>query len=133
MIAVGTLLLVMVVTTVAGNFLVGLALFKYRSLRTISNYLIGNLALSDLLLATTVLPLSSINECLGYWAFGPGMCAFWLSVDVFYCTASIWNLCVIAFDRFTATLYPIWLVIALVIALVITCAVCCRTAYLYNV
>ena len=108
MVIVAILLLTIVVATIFGNLLVGLALFKYRSLRTISNYLIGNLALSDFLLATTILPLSSVNECLGYWVFGSAMCYFWLSIDVFYCTASIWNLCVIAFDRFTATLYPIW-------------------------
>ncbi|KAI0229853.1 Octopamine receptor 2, partial [Lamellibrachia satsuma] len=108
MVIVAILLLTIVVATIFGNFLVGLALFKYRSLRTISNYLIGNLALSDFLLATTILPLSSVNECLGYWVFGSAMCYFWLSIDVLYCTASIWNLCIIAFDRFTATLYPIW-------------------------
>ena len=108
MVIVAILLLTIVVATIFGNFLVGLALFKYRSLRTISNYLIGNLALSDFLLATTILPLSTVNECLGYWVFGSAMCYFWMSIDVFYCTASIWNLCVIAFDRFTATLYPIW-------------------------
>ena len=108
MVIVAILLLTVVVATIFGNFLVGFALFKYRSLRTISNYLVGNLALSDFLLATTILPLSSVNECLGYWVFGSAMCNFWLSIDVFFCTASIWNLCVIAFDRFTATLYPIW-------------------------
>uniref|UniRef100_A0A1I8FI49 G_PROTEIN_RECEP_F1_2 domain-containing protein n=1 Tax=Macrostomum lignano TaxID=282301 RepID=A0A1I8FI49_9PLAT len=32
----------------------------------------------------------------------------WLSLDVLYCTASIWSLVVIAFDRFTATAFPIW-------------------------
>jgi len=68
----------------------------------------GNLALSDFLLATTVLPLSSVNECLGHWVFGGPVCHTWLVMDVLYCTASIWNLCVIAFDRFTATLYPVW-------------------------
>jgi len=98
----------MVIVTSFGNFLVGLALFRYRSLRTVSNYLIGNLALSDFLLATTVLPLSTVNELLGHWIFGRAMCNIWLSLDVLSCTASIWNLCIIAFDRYTATFYPLW-------------------------
>ena len=108
MVIVGTLLIGLAVATAFGNFLVGLALFKYRNLRTVSNYLIGNLALSDLLLALTILPLSAVQECLGHWVFGQVMCYFWLCTDVLYCTASIWNLCIIAFDRFTATLYPVW-------------------------
>jgi len=45
---------------------------------------------------------------LGYWVFGRAACQIWLTLDVLYCTASIWNLCVIAFDRFTATMYPVW-------------------------
>ena len=108
MIVVIVILLTLAVCTAFGNCLVGLALFKFKPLRTVSNYLIGNLALSDFLLATTILPLSGIYEALGHWVFGKVMCYFWLCVDVLYCTASIWNLCIIAFDRFTATLYPVW-------------------------
>lgn len=73
-----------------------------------SNCLIGNLAVSDLLLAVTVLPISVTNDLLGYWVFGRTMCTVWLSIDVLYCTASIWGLCTIAFDRYTATVYPMW-------------------------
>lgn len=108
MVAVAVILILLIFATAFGNFLVMLALFKYRYLRTVSNYLIGNLALSDFLLATTILPLSGVNECLGYWIFGEIICNMWLCLDVLYCTASIWNLCIIALDRFTATLYPIW-------------------------
>jgi hypothetical protein len=108
MILVAAVLFVVIIATAFGNLLVGLALFKFRYLRTISNYLIGNLALSDFLLATTILPMSTVQECLGHWVFGQFMCNFWLLSDVLYCTASIWNLCIIAFDRFTATLYPLW-------------------------
>lgn len=108
MIAVAVILILLIFVTAFGNFLVMLALFKYRYLRTVSNYLIGNLALSDFLLATTIIPLSGVNECLGYWVFGEIICNMWLCLDVLYCTASIWNLCIIALDRFTATLYPIW-------------------------
>lgn len=107
--AVVTLVLVLFIfVTAFGNCLVIVAIFRYRFLRTVSNFLIGNLAFSDLLLAVTILPLSSVNECLGHWIFGRTMCNLWLTLDVLYCTASIWNLCMIAFDRFTATLYPLW-------------------------
>jgi len=73
-ILVGLGLLAVIFVTAFGNFLVGLSLFRYRSLRTISNYLIGNLALSDFLLSITILPLSTVNECLGHWIFGQVCC-----------------------------------------------------------
>ena len=73
-----------------------------------SNCLIGNLAVSDLLLALTVMPISATNDLLGFWVFGDVMCTFWLCMDVLYCTASIWGLCTVAFDRYMATVYPVW-------------------------
>ena len=56
MLVVAVLLSTLTLTTVVGNLLVGLALIRFPRLRTVSNFLIGNLALSDLLLAVTVLP-----------------------------------------------------------------------------
>jgi len=108
MIALATALTVLIIFTVLGNLLVLVALFRYRGLRTISNCLIGNLAASDFLLAVTVLPFSATNECLGHWTFGRVACSVWLVVDVLCCTASIWNLCIIAADRYTATVHPVW-------------------------
>jgi len=107
-IIVAVALVSVVVTTMFCNLLVGLALLQFRSLRNVSNLLIGNLALSDFLLSVAVLPISVVNECLGHWVFGQTACNVWLLVDVLLCTASIWNLCLIAFDRFTATFYPLW-------------------------
>jgi len=108
MAAVTAMLSVMIAVTACGNALVGVALFRYRSLRSVSNILIGNLALSDFLLAVVVLPLSTVNECLGRWPLGHVACNIWLTVDVLCCTASIWNLCMIALDRCTAIVYPLW-------------------------
>jgi len=70
MAVVTAMLAVMIAVTAGGNALVGIALFRYRSLRSVSNMLIGNLAVSDFLLAVIVLPLSTVNECLGRWPLG---------------------------------------------------------------
>lgn len=94
--------------TILGNVLVLFALYRYGTLRTMSNCLIGNLAISDLLLALTVMPISTGHDLLGYWVFGEVACTMWLCVDVLYCTASIWGLCTVAFDRYLATVYPVW-------------------------
>lgn len=94
--------------TIFGNLLVLVALYRFKKLRSMSNCLIGNLAVSDLLLALSVLPISTTYDVLGYWVFGEIMCTIWLCIDVLYCTASIWGLCTIAVDRYTATVYPVW-------------------------
>ncbi|VDP90462.1 unnamed protein product [Echinostoma caproni] len=101
-------LFLLIVITIVGNGLVFAALIRFTRLRSMSNVLIGNLALSDFLLALTILPLSAVNDATGHWLFGACLCDIWLAVDVFYCTASIWSLVAIAFDRFTATTFPIW-------------------------
>lgn len=104
---VSVLLFSITIWTSIGNGLVLKALYKFRSLRSMSNCLIGNLAVSDFLLSLTVLPISILNDVLGYWVFGEAMCTLWLCIDVLYCTASIWGLVMIAVDRFTATVYPV--------------------------
>ncbi|CAG5125737.1 unnamed protein product [Candidula unifasciata] len=108
LILVATLLSIITLWTICGNTLVLLALFRYKTLRTMSNCLIGNLAISDLLLALTVMPLSTGHDLLGYWVFGQTTCTLWLCIDVLYCTASVWGLCTVAFDRYLATVYPVW-------------------------
>ncbi|KAL3317590.1 hypothetical protein Ciccas_003754 [Cichlidogyrus casuarinus] len=101
-------LTVLTIWTALGNSLVMVAVFKYPKLRSMSNALIANLALSDLLLAVTVMPFTTTLHLTGMWLFGNTFCDIWLSVDVLWCTASVWNLVVIASDRFTATNFPVW-------------------------
>ncbi|XP_062573339.1 octopamine receptor 2-like [Saccostrea cucullata] len=105
---VAALLSIITFFTIFGNGLVWVALYRFPKLRSMSNCLIGNLAMSDMLLALTVLPISIGNDLLGYWVFGEIMCPIWLCIDVLYCTASIWGLVTIAVDRYTATVYPVW-------------------------
>jgi hypothetical protein len=98
---VGILLFSLTVWTIIGNIMVWIALFTNKQLKQggMSNYLIGNLALSDLLLGITVLPFSASVSTLNYWVFGKYLCDVWLSFDVLCSTASIWGLLVIAIDR----------------------------------
>ena len=94
--------------TIFGNLLVLVALYRFKKLRSMSNCLIGNLAVSDLLLALSVLPISTTTDLVGHWVFGELLCIIWLCIDVLCCTASIWGLCTIAVDRYQATCYPVW-------------------------
>ncbi|XP_067313415.1 adrenoceptor alpha 1Bb [Pseudorasbora parva] len=96
-----------IISAVAGNILVILSVVCNRHLRTPTNYFIVNLAIADLLLCTTVLPVSATLEILGYWVFGRIFCDVWAAVDVLCCTASIMSLCVISIDRYIGVSHPL--------------------------
>ncbi|XP_053284999.1 alpha-1A adrenergic receptor [Pleuronectes platessa] len=96
-----------IVFAIAGNILVILAVVCNRHLRTPTNYFIINLAIADLLLGTTVLPVSATLEILDYWVFGRIFCDIWAAVDVLCCTASIMSLCVISIDRYIGVSHPL--------------------------
>ncbi|KAB0384008.1 hypothetical protein FD755_005925 [Muntiacus reevesi] len=99
-VGVGVFLAAFILTAVAGNMLVILAVACNRHLQTVTNYFIVNLAVADLLLSATVLPFSATMEVLGFWAFGRAFCDVWAAVDVLCCTASILSLCTISVDRY---------------------------------
>lgn len=106
-IPLGLVLGAFIVFAIAGNILVILSVVCNRHLRTPTNYFIINLAIADLLLSTTVLPVSAIQEILNYWVFGRIFCDIWAAVDVLCCTASIMSLCVISIDRYIGVSYPL--------------------------
>lgn len=75
--------------------------------RSITTNFIISLAISDLFLGVFVLPFSLTTELLGHkWVFGYMICHLWLAVDVLLSTASIFNLVIIAFDRYLAICWP---------------------------
>lgn len=96
-----------ILITLCGNVLVILAVFSYRPLRNCQNFLIVSLAVSDLSVAILLLPFSAVDYLAGRWVFGSIFCDIWLSSDIFFCTASILNLCAIALDRYFAIRCPI--------------------------
>ncbi|KAJ8404978.1 hypothetical protein AAFF_G00328990 [Aldrovandia affinis] len=100
------LLVLLIFCVVFGNVLVCLAVSRERALQTTTNYLIVSLAVSDLLLATLVMPWGVYLEVVGGWRFSPIYCDILLTLDVMMCTASILNLCAISIDRYTAVAMP---------------------------
>uniref|UniRef100_UPI00398F71EC 5-hydroxytryptamine receptor 1E n=1 Tax=Pristiophorus japonicus TaxID=55135 RepID=UPI00398F71EC len=67
-----------------------------------ANYLICSLALTDLLVALLVMPISITHISSEAWFLGYIVCEAWLSLDMTFCTCSILHLCVIALDRYWA-------------------------------
>ncbi|XP_061737859.1 dopamine receptor D2 like [Nerophis ophidion] len=100
------LLVLLIFFVVFGNVLVCVAVSRERALQTTTNYLIVSLAVSDLLLATLVMPWGVYLEVVGEWRFSLIHCDILLTLDVMMCTASILNLCAISIDRYTAVAMP---------------------------
>ncbi|TNM98732.1 hypothetical protein fugu_013296 [Takifugu bimaculatus] len=91
---------VIVSVTIVGNVLVIVAVLTSRALRAPQNLFLVSLASADILVATLVIPFSLSNEVMGYWYFGSTWCAFYLALDVLFCTSSIVHLCAISLDRY---------------------------------
>lgn len=91
---------VIVSLTIVGNVLVIVAVLTSRALRAPQNLFLVSLASADILVATLVIPFSLSNEVMGYWYFGSTWCAFYLALDVLFCTSSIVHLCAISLDRY---------------------------------
>lgn len=101
-ISLALLLSIITVATALSNAFVLTTIFLTRKLHTPANYLIGSLAMTDLLVSILVMPISIAYTTTRTWSFGQILCDIWLSSDITCCTASILHLCVIALDRYWA-------------------------------
>ena len=114
----------LVLVTVLGNALVILAFVVDRRLRTQGDFFFLNLAVADLLVGECrggggpgergapresppavsaggfCIPLYIPYVLTGEWRLGRGLCKLWLVVDYLVCTASVFNIVLISFDRF---------------------------------
>ncbi|XP_039610638.1 histamine H3 receptor [Polypterus senegalus] len=100
MVVLSVLMATLVFVTVLGNALVILAFVVDKSLRNQSNYFFLNLAISDFLVGAFCIPVYIPYILTGRWMFGRGLCKLWLVVDYLLCTASVFNIVLISYDRF---------------------------------
>ncbi|XP_012870325.1 PREDICTED: histamine H4 receptor [Dipodomys ordii] len=82
-----------------GNAVVILAFVMDKNLRHRSNYFFLNLAISDFFVGMISIPLF-IPHTLFNWNFGIQICTFWLIIDHLLCTASVYNIVLISYDRY---------------------------------
>ncbi|OWF40698.1 5-hydroxytryptamine receptor-like [Mizuhopecten yessoensis] len=92
----------MIISTIIGNVFVIAAILMEKSLQGVSNYLILSLAVTDLMVAVLVMPISLVNQVSIFWYLGAHLCDMWICFDVLCCTASILHLVAISLDRFWA-------------------------------
>lgn len=101
-VSLSVLLAIVTLATVLSNAFVVATIFLTRKLHTPANFLIGSLAVTDLLVSILVMPISILYTVSKTWSLGQIVCDIWLSSDITFCTASILHLCVIALDRYWA-------------------------------
>ncbi|KAG4079252.1 hypothetical protein HA402_006975 [Bradysia odoriphaga] len=96
----GFVIFVLGCISIIGNGMVVYIFTSTKSLRTPSNLLVVNLAVSDFLMMFTMAPPMVINCYYETWVLGPLMCEIYgLCGSLFGC-ASIWSMTMIAFDRY---------------------------------
>ncbi|CAJ1052278.1 -hydroxytryptamine receptor 4 [Xyrichtys novacula] len=96
-----------IICTVVGNFLVVLSIAYFKQLQSPTNSFVMSLAVADCLVGLIVMPYSMIRTVEGCWFFGMVFCRLHSSLDVMLCTASIFHLSCIAFDRYYAVCNPL--------------------------
>ncbi|XP_074789818.1 5-hydroxytryptamine receptor 4 [Myripristis murdjan] len=96
-----------IICTVVGNFLVVLSIAYFKQLQSPTNCFVMSLAVADCLVGLVVMPYSMIRTVEGCWYYGVLFCQLHSSLDVMLCTASIFHLSCIAFDRYYAVCNPL--------------------------
>ncbi|XP_061776293.1 histamine H3 receptor [Nerophis ophidion] len=94
------MMVTLVVVTVLGNALVMFAFKVDKSLRRQCNYYFLNLAISDFLVGAFCIPVYIPYILTGRWTLGRGLCKLWLVMDYLLCSASVFSIVLISYDRF---------------------------------
>ena len=99
------------IVSLTGNFLIGDIVFKIKSMRRTINYLIVNMAMSDLIIPIFAFPRILAELYLGYWLidgpFGLALCKLVYFLQDVSTAVSIQSLVLIAVDRFGAVVFPL--------------------------
>ncbi|XP_026771261.2 opsin 4b [Pangasianodon hypophthalmus] len=104
---IGTVILIIGITGMVGNFLVMYAFCKSRSLRTPANMFIINLAITDFLMCVTQTPIFFITSMHRRWIFGEKGCELYAFCGALFGMCSMITLMIIAVDRYFVITRPL--------------------------
>lgn len=90
---------------VTGNSLVIYVVYKFKNLRTVTNFFIVNLAVADLLVNTLCLPFTLVYTLYGEWKFGQVLCFMLPCAQGMAVHVSTITMNVIALDRHRSIVY----------------------------
>uniref|UniRef100_A0A8C7XVZ0 Neuropeptide Y receptor type 2 n=1 Tax=Oryzias sinensis TaxID=183150 RepID=A0A8C7XVZ0_9TELE len=94
-----------IVLGVLGNSLVIYVIYRFKTLRTVTNFFIANLAVADLLVNTLCLPFTLVYTLQGEWKFGGTLCFLLPYAQGLAVHVSTVTLNVIALDRHRCIVY----------------------------
>lgn len=100
------LYLIFFVLGILGNSLVCFVVFRQKTMQTVTNFFITNLAIADILLCLLCIPFTPLYTFLGNWVFGSALCflvAFAQGCCVYLSTLTLTS---IAIDRFFVIIFP---------------------------
>jgi len=97
--------IVISITATLGNLLVMLAIYSTNSLHTTSNYLLANLALTDLLQGLIGMPLRAAETIITHHDIR-SLCQLSIPVSILFGSTSNLNILFISIDRFVAIFVP---------------------------
>ena len=98
--------LVINITSLVGNILVCLSVYRNSRLRTSINLYIIGLAIADLLSAVIVMPFTTIVLISGDWIIGPFLCDLHAFVMNFVLFVSPTTMALTAFNRYVRIVKP---------------------------
>ncbi|XP_035679048.1 G-protein coupled receptor 54-like [Branchiostoma floridae] len=90
-----------------GNALVIYVVARFSEMRTVTNYYIVNLAITDLSFLLCCVPFSAANYALPSWIFGRVLCKLINYLMQVTTQATCITLCIMSVDRFCAIVYPL--------------------------
>ena len=98
----------LVIISTIGNSLVMIAIYRFPNLRTISNLIILNLSITDLLFSLVVIPANASMWLTDKLNMSSAFCNFIGVTGELLPLVSIYSLVFISFERFFATSYPLY-------------------------
>lgn len=99
-------MVVIMLVALGGNLLILAAIYIDKTLQTITNAFIINLACADLLLSIIGMPFTLASSITYDWIFGDTWCKVNGMANSLFCIASILTLAAVSIDRYCAILYP---------------------------
>uniref|UniRef100_A0A7E4UYK0 G_PROTEIN_RECEP_F1_2 domain-containing protein n=1 Tax=Panagrellus redivivus TaxID=6233 RepID=A0A7E4UYK0_PANRE len=97
---------VVIILGAVGNLLTIVAIVRNAQMRTVRNFFILNLALSDFFICTVTAPITLYTVLYMFWPFGTTICKIAGSLQGFNIFLSTFSIAAIALDRYVLIIFP---------------------------